>query len=76
LTAVTTLEPLEALLDLTLAEACDRWGGVISRNSIRARAAAFYAKAQELLRQGHTYLGLPEKGKPIAPQLVSAAQSW
>jgi hypothetical protein len=22
------------------------------------------------------YLGLPEKGKPIAVQLVSAAQSW
>jgi hypothetical protein len=21
-------------------------------------------------------VGLPEKGKPIAPQLVSAAQSW
>jgi hypothetical protein len=26
--------------------------------------------------QAFLHLGLPEKGKTIAPQLVSAAQSW
>jgi hypothetical protein len=32
--------------------------------------------SQHLLPEWGVYVGLPEKGKPIALQLVSAAQSW
>ena len=63
---MTAPDPLEALPDLTLAEAGDRWG-VSSRNSIKARAAAL---GVELRRESSTRTVWPAEYVALGDQLA------
>lgn len=67
---MTPPEPLEALPDLTLAEAGDRWG-VSSRNSVKARAAAL---GVELRRESSTRTVWPAEFVPLGDQLAEHLQ--
>jgi hypothetical protein len=67
---VTPSEPLEALPDLTLAEAGDRWG-VSSRNSVKARAAAL---GVELRRESSTRTVWPAEFVPLGDRLAEHLQ--
>ena len=60
------IEPLEALPDLTLAEAGERWG-VSSRNSVKARAAAL---GVELRRESSTRTVWPAEAVALGDQLA------
>jgi hypothetical protein len=68
---VTASEPLEALPDLTLAEAGERWG-VSSRNSVKARAAAL---GVELRRESSTRTVWPAEFVPLGDQLAEHLQA-
>jgi hypothetical protein len=68
---VTPSEPLEALPDLTLSEAGDRWG-VSSRNSVKARAAAL---GVELRRESSTRTVWPAEFVPLGDQLAEHLQT-
>ena len=63
-------EPLEALPDLTLAEAGERWG-VSSRNSVKARAAAL---GVELRRESSTRTVWPAEFVPLGDRLAEHLQ--
>jgi len=65
------IEPLEALPDLTLAEAGERWG-VSSRNSVKARAAAL---GVELRRESSTRTVWPAEFVPLGDQLAEHLQA-
>ena len=64
---MTPSDPLEALPDLTLAEAGDRWE-VSSRNSIKARAAAL---GVELRRDSSTRTVWPAEAVPLGDRLAA-----
>ena len=64
--AVTDSAPFEALPDLTLAEAGDRWG-VSSRNSVKARAAAL---GVELRRESSTRTVWPAEYVALGDRLA------
>jgi hypothetical protein len=64
-------EPLEALPDLTLAEAGERWG-VSSRNSVKARAAAL---GVELRRESSTRTVWPAEFVPLGDRLAEHLQA-
>lgn len=68
---MTPSEPLEALPDLTLAEAGERWG-VSSRNSVKARAAAL---GVELRRESSTRTVWPAEFVPLGDQLAEHLQT-
>ena len=68
---MTPPEPLEALPDLTLAEAGDRWG-VSSRNSVKARAAAL---GVELRRESSTRTVWPAEFVPLGDRLAEHLQA-
>ena len=68
---MTASEPLEALPDLTLAEAGERWG-VSSRNSVKARAAAL---GVELRRESSTRTVWPAEFVPLGDQLAEHLQA-
>ena len=68
---MTASEPLEALPDLTLAEAGERWG-VSSRNSVKARAAAL---GVELRRESSTRTVWPAQFVPLGDQLAEHLQT-
>ena len=63
---MTASEPLDAVPDLTLAEAGERWG-VTSRNSVKARAAAL---GVELRRESSTRTVWPAEFVPLGDQLA------
>ena len=63
---MTPPEPLEALPDLTLAEAGERWG-VSSRNSVKARAAAL---GVELRRESPTRTVWPAEAVALGDRLA------
>jgi hypothetical protein len=67
---VTPSEPLEALPDLTLSEAGERWG-VSSRNSVKARAAAL---GVELRRESSTRTVWPAEFVPLGDRLAEHLQ--
>ena len=66
---MTPLEPLE--VDLSLAEAGDRWG-VSSRNSVKARAAAL---GVELRRESSTRTVWPAEFVPLGDRLAEHLQA-
>lgn len=68
---MTPSKPLEALPDLTLAEAGERWG-VSSRNSVKARAAAL---GVELRRESSTRTVWPAEFVPLGDQLAEHLQA-
>lgn len=68
---MTPSEPLEALPDLTLSEAGERWG-VSSRNSVKARAAAL---GVELRRESSTRTVWPAEFVPLGDQLAEHLQT-
>ena len=68
---MTASEPLEAVPDLTLAEAGERWG-VSSRNSVKARAAAL---GVELRRESSTRTIWPAEFVPLGDQLAEHLQA-
>ena len=68
---MTASEPLEALPDLTLAEAGERWG-VSSRNSVKARGAAL---GVELRRESSTRTVWPAQFVPLGDQLAEHLQT-
>ena len=67
---MTPPEPLEALPDLTLSEAGERWG-VSSRNSVKARAAAL---GVELRRESSTRTVWPAEFVPLGDRLAEHLQ--
>ena len=68
---MTASEPLEAVPDLTLAEAGERWG-VSSRNSVKARAASL---GVELRRESSTRTVWPAEFVPLGDQLAEHLQA-
>ena len=68
---MTASEPLDAVPDLTLAEAGERWG-VTSRNSVKARAAAL---GVELRRESSTRTVWPAEFVPLGDQLAEHLQT-